>query len=52
VIVDNPRSPAARALEGIAQQLFVQNGSDGRVIEAVPETEVSTRRQRRRWHRG
>jgi pilus assembly protein CpaE len=52
VIVDNPRSPAARALEAIAQQLFVQNKSDGRVIEAVPETELPARRQRRLWHRG
>jgi pilus assembly protein CpaE len=52
VIVDNPRSPAARALEDISQHLFGNSESDGHVVAAVPDTELPTRRSRRRWHRG
>jgi pilus assembly protein CpaE len=47
VIVDNPRAPAARALEDIAQQLFGDRETKGHVVEAVPDTELSPRRRRR-----
>jgi pilus assembly protein CpaE len=51
VIIDNPRSPAARAFDQIAEQL--SGREDGApVVAAVPGTEVPVRRQRRLWQRG
>src|SRR5205807_4326537 len=51
VIVDNPRAPAARALEGISQQMFGDRESKVPVVDVVPEPELSPRRRRRRQRR-
>lgn len=55
VIVDNPRSPAARALDEMSERLFGQHNTDGHaVVAALPDTDLPSRRQRsrRRWSRG
>lgn len=48
VIVDNPRAPAARALDAIAEQLFRNEVHEAHAVEAVPEAVTPSRRRGRR----
>jgi MinD-like ATPase involved in chromosome partitioning or flagellar assembly len=48
VIVDNPRAPAARALDAIAEQLFRNEVHEAHAVEAVPEAVMPSRRRGRR----